>query len=273
MSNNYDIHSKASHLTTHLLTGFRELIDNAGIEKCAVLYSGGLDSAVVSMLSRMTVGRNNSTLHTFGTETSRDRINAREGVPFLDIDWEDHLLSEEEILRGANSLLEIVHDLNFLELSYELPLFMGASTIADEVIITGQGADELFGGYARYRETDDPLAQRLMLDRDRVKLFTRTKKIERGITLRFDKILVTPFLHDSVITFSSSLKLDDLFDGFGGNKMVLRESGRILGLPEMMCSRPKLAAQYGSGISKVLKKLRKRELLNLAETGEKHLSV
>ena len=100
---------------------------------------------------------------------------------------------------------------------------------------------------------------------DRVRLFTRTRDVERRIATRFGKTLVTPYLDVAVVEFSSSLKLEDLFDSAGGNKRVLRESGRILGLPEAICSRPKLAAQYGSGISNVLKKLRKRGLLELAD--------
>lgn len=269
-----DVQGKAHDLTRLLLSGFREdieKIEEGGEKKKedgkrAVMYSGGVDSAVISMLSRMTDGRENTILHTFGVEDSRDRMNAMQGVAFIDIQWVDHILTEDDILEGAKDLQGIVPDLGFLELSYELPLYFGARTIPGRVIITGQGADELFGGYARYRETDDPLLQRMMLDKDRVKLFTRTRQVERRIVSHFGKTLVTPYLHESIIDFSTSLELAELFDGFGGNKRVLRESGRILGLPEAICSRPKLAAQYGSGISKVLKKLRKRGLLDIGES-------
>ena len=236
------------------------------------MYSGGLDSAVVSMVAKMTLGRKRFTLHTFGVPGSRDLDNAREGVDFIDLTWHDHILTDDEILKAANELLEVVPDLSLLELSFELPLFLGLRSLDETIIITGQGADELFGGYARYRETVDPLLRMFMLDKDRVRLFTRTRKIEQKIADHFGKRLVAPFLHDSVIQFTSTLKLDDLMDMADGNKLVLREAGRILGLPERICSRPKLAAQYGSGISKVLKRQRKRGLLNLEAKGEKDLS-
>lgn len=272
--NRKNIHEKAHDLTQLLLSSFQEGLphkktsqDEETDSTMAIMYSGGLDSAVISMLSRMTGGRESSTLHTFGVEGSRDRMNAIQGLAFIDIEWVDHILNEDDIRQGANELLGIVPDLSFLELSYELPLFFGAREIESNVIITGQGADELFGGYARYRETADPLLQRIMIDKDRVKLFTRTKLVEKRIASHFGKTLITPYLHGSIIEFSTSLKLEELFDGAGGNKRILRESGRILGLPEAVCARPKLAAQYGSGISKVLKKLRKRGLLDLPEKG------
>jgi asparagine synthase (glutamine-hydrolysing) len=269
-----NIHEKAHVLTDLLLSGFRREIDEIsgitvsgeGQGELAIMYSGGLDSAVISMLSRMTGKRDCTVLHTFGVEGSRDRVNAMQGSAFIDVEWVDHVLTEDDILQGANGLLGIVPDLSFLELSYELPLYFGAREIESSVIITGQGADELFGGYARYRETDDPLLQRMMLDKDRVKLFTRTRDVETRIVSHFGKKLVTPYLDDAVIEFSSGLQLEELFDCTGGNKRILRESARILGLPEAVCSRPKLAAQYGSGISKVLKRLRKRGSLELAES-------
>lgn len=257
--------SRAHSLTSLLLDGFRNESGDTAAGNFAVMYSGGLDSAVISMIGRMTLGRERFTLHTFGVPGSRDLDNAREGITFIDMPWMDHILTGDDIHEAANSLLAIIPDLSFLELSFELPLFLGASTIHEDIIITGQGADELFGGYAKYREITDPLARMLMLDKDRVRLFTRTRKIEAKIAEHFGKTLITPFLGEAIIQFTSSLKLDDLMDMSGGNKLVLRETGRILGLPEHICSRPKLAAQYGSGISKVLKRQRKKGLLNLID--------
>jgi len=254
----------AHELTQLLLEGFREEGANLSESEVSILYSGGLDSAVISMLARRTLKRKNTSLLTFGVEGSRDLLHARQGVDFIDLEWNGHVLSEEAILEGAKDLLGLIPDLSFLELSYELPLYFGVKHSGGEVIITGQGADELFGGYARYKKAKDPLELRLMLDRDRVKLFTRTKKVERAIAYHFGKTLITPYMFENIITFSGSLGIEELIGMDGTNKRVLRESARILGLPEIICSRSKLAAQYGSGISKVLKKQRKNGLLSLS---------
>ena len=236
-------------------------------EQYSILYSGGLDSAVISTIVRMTVGRDRGTLHTFGVGGARDITHARQGVEIIDMQWSEHILTEDDILAGAKDLLEIVPDISFLEMSYELPLYFGASRADPEAqyIVTGQGADELFGGYARYQEAKDKLELMLMFDRDRIKLFTRTREVENKIVDHFGKTLIAPFLHDDVVAYSSKLEHELLISEDGTNKVVLRECARILGLPEFICSRPKLAAQYGSGISKVLKKLRKKGMLDLGQ--------
>ena len=228
----------------------------------AILYSGGIDSTVMAMIGKMTLGRERFMLHTFGFPGSRDLMNAREAAYFIDLPWTEHILTEDMVLEAAISLLSLIPDLTFIELSFELPLYLGARTVREETIITGQGADELFGGYAKYREVDDPFARMAMMDRDRHRLFNRTRGIESTIAGHFGKSLITPFLDHPIVRFVSSLGPDDLMNRSGGNKLVLREAGRILGLPELICSRPKIAAQYGSGISRALHTLRKRGMLN-----------
>jgi asparagine synthase (glutamine-hydrolysing) len=54
-------------------------------------------------------------------------------------------------------------------------------------------------------------------------------------------------------------------------KYIFREFARTLGLPEKITERAKKAAQYGSGIMSVMKKLARKEKLTLSEYLQKNL--
>ncbi len=257
-----DLVDRAHECTTILMRSVGESLRNRSDENIAVMFSGGLDSAVLARMAR-NFGDERIRLYTIGLEDSRDIINAREGGLFIGSPLEISIVDEGAVENGAQTLLELVPDLNFLELSFELPLFLGMSRVNEKVIMTGQGADELFGGYAKYRETDDRHEIIQLMKDDTERLMTRTCGIEHSIASHFHKELITPFLNERVVEYAASLDLEDKIGMDGSNKIILRETARILGLPEMMCSRPKLAAQYGSGISRVLKRLKKLGKLNV----------
>ena len=254
---------KLAHL---LIRGFEKEMKQLGNENAVLLFSGGLDSTVLARLSTMVSWEGNITLCTLGTEEARDLKIAEKTAEFFNLDWREIVIDEKEVKTGALELLDLIPDLNFLELSYELPLYLCAHRTEENVIITGQGADELFGGYAKYREAGNPMK---LIEKDRWRLFTRTLPNEKKIALEEGKVLVVPYLTQEVVDFASILKVSMLLGEEGHSKIILRETARVLGLPEIFCSRPKLAAQYGSGISKVLRKLKKKGELGVLVEGRK----
>jgi len=246
--------AKANELAHLLIKEFTEELRDSIDKKIGVLFSGGIDSTIIVRLSSMLLGWENLTLYTVGVDGSRDLKNAREGAHFFDISWKTLNVTDEMILSGATSLLTLIPELNFLELSFELPLFLGADMIKEKILLTGQGADELFGGYARYLDAEDPL---ILMKEDRERLLTRTIINESMIASYHNKTLISPFINENIMNFTSTFDKEDVIGKDGTNKVILRETARILGLPEIFCNRRKIAAQYGSGISKVLKKLKK----------------
>jgi asparagine synthetase B (glutamine-hydrolysing) len=60
-----------------------------------------------------------------------------------------------------------------------------------------------------------------------------------------------PFADESVASFALSISPDFKIRG-GTRKQVLREAAKLLGLPEEAAESPKKAAQYSSGILKLL---------------------
>lgn len=123
-----------------------------------------------------------------------------------------------------------------------------------EVILLGQLADELFGGYAKYdaavqRGGDD--AARELMEEDVAGYSKRGRLRDYAacsgwLPPRF------PFEAEEVVrlglSFPVSFKIRD-----GERKAVLRRAGRLLGVPETISNAPKKAAQYSSGIQKILR--------------------
>lgn len=113
------------------------------------------------------------------------------------------------------------------------------------VAYSGSGADELFGGYRRYRGED--LRNNMFFD-----LFT----ISAHNLCRDDRVVSDnqvecrlPFLDSEIVSYSLGLEDNMIVQGME-NKFVIRELLRRCGFVD--ASRlPKKAMQYGSGISKI----------------------
>lgn len=119
-----------------------------------------------------------------------------------------------------------------------------------KVYFSGLGADEQLGGYSRhaaaYRNNGyRSLIAELQLDLDRIP--SRNLGRDDRILSNFAREVRWPFLDENVITFLSDLRIDQKmnFDIEGGDKWILRELGRRLGIPKA-ASEKKRAIQFGS---------------------------
>ena len=147
-----------------------------------------------------------------------------------------------------------------------LPIYWaarGASETGTRVFLSGNGSDELFGGYRKYamEYADTGDAVRASMFRDVVSAhevnYERDYKVcsDLGIELRL------PFADIDVIRFGLSLptglKLSKTPDA--PRKLILRALAREIGFTEEMADRPKKAVQYSTGVNKALMKMAKSE--------------
>jgi asparagine synthase (glutamine-hydrolysing) len=117
-------------------------------------------------------------------------------------------------------------------------------------LVLGQGADELFGGYARYQEAaPEDLAAILQRDRDAVRVegVAHEARIANACSMQFHY----PYLDPRVVSFAANLPMTALFNDTE-RKPLLREVARKLDLPRDIAEAPKTAAQYGSGSGEIL---------------------
>ena len=232
-----------------------ELLKQAvGCGEAAVAFSGGLDSGIIAYLLKDC----NVKLYTVGVEESKDVENAEEAANLMGLELQIIDINENDILEGILFLKRIEPSINALEASYELPLYFVCSYADERDVYTGQGSDELFGGYAKYLENPE-----LMVE-DFNKLMAKTKPREIKIATLLGKELHTPYLDKRIIEFASNIPRELKIKN-GVRKYILREAGRYLGVPNEIVEREKKAAQYGSGIWKLMKNMAKERGLSVEE--------
>jgi asparagine synthase (glutamine-hydrolysing) len=218
-----------------------------GIDKVAIPFSGGLDSSVIAKLVSECI---DIKLYTVGVPNCYDIKIAEQSAKTIEFEWVKIELSEPEIYEGAKKVGELLGSKNLVEIAFELPLYFTAMHVLEPMIISGQGADEAFGGYYRYTKfTPELLAQALIKDLDDI--VTSGKYRDLKIVTYFGKKLGLPFLDDAVVAFAKNLPVQYKLNG-GERKVILRALARAIGLPEVIVMRPKKAVQFGTGIWKVL---------------------
>ena len=118
----------------------------------------------------------------------------------------------------------------------------------------GQGADELFGGYARFRKENAEKD----LTKEVKDLVKRIPEREGKITQIFNLKLSCPYLNKDVIRTAETFSVNERIGEVG--KEILREVATKFGLPEEIANRKKKAAQYGSGSQKAIKNIVKHKI-------------
>jgi asparagine synthase (glutamine-hydrolysing) len=114
--------------------------------------SGGLDSSLIAALAR----RHMDELHTFsvGLEGSRDLEAARIVAQHLDTIHHEYILTPAEILSTLPQIIYYLESYDQDLVRSGIPCYFTARLASEnvKVILTGEGADELFAGYTYYKE-------------------------------------------------------------------------------------------------------------------------
>lgn len=229
--------------------------ERAGRENVSVMFSGGLDSTLVAFLAKRFNPK--TKLYTIGTNDSQDVEWARKVSEEIDGELRVKILSEEEVLSAYSETKAILRTEHLLSLELGMAVLL-CSRMSNEdgakTLLSGHGADELFGGYSKYHaafsagkevETMMTADLELALNKD-MKESELIAGLE-GVRIAF------PFLDETFLHLARSVPIEKHF-GKAERKPVLREIAKILGVPEAARTRPKKAMQYGSGIHKILDK-------------------
>jgi asparagine synthase (glutamine-hydrolysing) len=232
-----------------------------------IIYSGGIDSFLIAHLTK------------------------QEGVPFTcytagkeegssDVEWaertaEDHdfpimvrRLSADDINEMLPDVISAIEDHSLNQVEVAIPVFASVSMAADNgerVIMNGQGADELFGGYPWYRkiintrgEGYEEFVRRSW--EDTFLLYKECLEREDKISMAHSLELRVPFLDPEVIrvAFGIAPELKLPLDDSSYNKRIHREYCEWIGVPKEIAFRRKEAAQHGANVHDVFDELAAR---------------
>ncbi|MFC6757574.1 MULTISPECIES: asparagine synthase C-terminal domain-containing protein [Haloarcula] len=228
-------------------------VDSVETDGLAIAFSGGVDSALLA-------ARLDAPLYVAGFPESHDVEAARSAADLLDRELRFVELTHDAIERAVPEIAAATGRTDAMSVQIALPLYLTAERVAADGfdrLALGQGADELFGGYAKVEKApEDPRVEAdTVRGAQREVVNTLPKQLPRDVlALRGAGVEpVTPLLHDRVV--SVALRLDDqmLVDG-ETRKWALRQAA-LGSLPEAIAMRDKKAAQYGSLAARELDRL------------------
>ena len=217
-----------------------------------ILFSGGVDSSLLAWELRETPGL---VLCTLGREGSSDLESGRVGAQQLGLPWQGLRAGEEEVKAAASRFEGPVAGLSSVARTVLLTLAVAIVQARPRRLVCGQGADELFLGYAHYRGLGPDEARRRSdedLERLRSVDWPRTRQIAIACGKDIEAPFLSPAFEQSVRRIPIELRLPaDL------PKRFLREWAVERGLPAALAYRPKKAVQYGTGVAGLLRGMRR----------------
>ncbi|MCW4049500.1 MAG: asparagine synthetase B [Candidatus Bathyarchaeota archaeon] len=243
--------------------------------KAAVAFSGGIDSTLAAYYLKDAGMKLD--LICVGINQRKEYTEAQEAADALNLQVEIVSYTRFELEEIIDKLLLSIEDHNPMKVGVGAPLYLATSQAVEKGynnIISGNGSDEVFGGYMKYlKQHMDGLDATMSMYDDTVNSwknnFDRDTKISNDLGVN----LLLPFTHPKLIQYGLSIPIQHKLTKSQGQprKKVIRELGKHLGIPDKTSDRPKKAAQYSTGVNQKLRKIAKRHGKKLGEFLEDRL--
>lgn len=230
--------------------------------RIGIVFSGGIDSVIVAFLAKQMVPE--VICYTSGIKGSNDITNSIEIAEKLDLKLEINELSQNDVENMIPDIINVIEDDNMGQVEVAIPIYAAVKLAREQgirVMLTGQGADEIFGGYSWYSKIVKKYGYEKILEymiKDVQLLYKETLEREDKITMSQSIELREPFLDPNLI--DTALRIDPRLniqneDAEGIDTLGKRVHRRLavkLGIPREIAYRVKEAAQHGSGIHNLL---------------------
>ncbi len=260
-----DIDSAVNAYGDTLVESMRKRVGD--FKKIGIVFSGGIDSVIVAYLAKQMAPE--VICYTSGIKDSSDILNSLEIAEKLGLKLEVEQMTESDVENTIPKIINIIEDDNMGQVEVAIPIY-GAVKLAHEqgirVMLTGQGADELFGGYSWYSKIVKKHGYEKIqgyLIEDLKLLYKETLEREDKITMSQSIELREPFLDtnliDTVLRIDPRLNIQNdgkNYDNLG--KRVHRRLAEKIGIPKEIAYRIKEAAQHGSGVHNTLNALARK---------------
>lgn len=228
-----------------LLDSIRVRVDTE--HRVGVILSGGLDSSL--LLVHVRALHPDCVAFTVGAPGSEDISYAQRLTADLGVAHEVVEVSPREIrladIREAIQISELTEYGDIINAVVSVPLFRRVAELGVKVVLTGDGSDELFGGYPMYRQAEAEQQQRLFLHKIANLGRTELQRVDR-VSMAHGVEARVPFLDPALIELAlrlpGRLRVRD-----GVEKWVLRQAFADV-LPGYVRTRPKNPMSHSSGL-------------------------
>lgn len=271
IKDSYDVYKEL--LRDDIYSAVEKRVEN--IVNIGLIFSGGVDSTILAVILKDIAEKREKdenlkplhiTLYAVGLENSQDISFSKRIAEDLELELKTIIIDEDIIRNSVEDVLTAIEDANIMKLGVGMTIYLATKAIHEDgikVALSGQGADELFGGYNRYLKhfEDNTLFDAYFnLDEeiyhDIANLYHVNLERDDAVSMANGVELRVPFLDKEVINLALDIpgkfKIKNNEDLL--RKHIIRDLALDIGVPEYIALRPKKAAQYGSGINKKLKK-------------------
>ncbi|MBE0681010.1 MAG: asparagine synthase B [Anaerolineales bacterium] len=218
-----------------------------------ISLSGGLDSSIVALLANAGTDH----LHSFavGMDGSEDLQAARKMADVLGTRHHERIYTEQEMLAALPKVNYHLESFDPALVRSAIPNFFLADMASKyvKVILTGEGADEIYAGYDYLRSYDNPeMLQKEMVGITSALHNTNLQRADR-IAMAFGLEARVPFLDVKSVALGLGLPAQWKTHREKSAKFLLRKS--FSGdLPDEITNRPKQKFSKGAGSSDVITK-------------------
>lgn len=223
-----------------------------GSSKVGVAFSGGLDSStLVAVAKKLT----EVVAYSAYSSGSVDESRAGQAAGLLGVNLVSTTLDRDAVADelSKSGLPEAASPMDRSLWCLYSVVSRSAARHGAGVLLLGQLADELFGGYSKYQRTlkaAGEQAAKAQMDADVTSYGATGLARDRSACSRWLEPRF-PFLDRKVLEFGLLLPVSYKIRG-EERKAVLRQAAIWLGVPKEIAMAPKKAAQYSSGIQRLL---------------------
>ena len=232
-----------------------------GLDRIGIIFSGGIDSVLVAWLAKDLAKE--VTCYNAGTPDSSDILFADKVAKDLDLPLKVNVITKRSTEEILPRIIHAIEDSDALQVEVALPIYSAMALARKDhikVVFSGQGVDEIFGGYSWYPKivaSEGYSSLRNHMIEDLFLLYKETLEREDKTTMAHGIEMREPYLDKQVIqtAFEINPRLnvtgpDDLL-----GKRVHRLLAHRLGIPKEIAYRNKAAAQHGSGIHFIINQI------------------
>ena len=238
-----------------LLSSFSRLEDCA---KCAVLFSGGVDSSLAGLLASKHC--TNTVLISTHAKGSRDASVVQHAADLLALDVIEVPMSDKMVWNLLPEVIYATECTRRMDIEIALPFFIAAREARRRgipLVISGQGPDELFAGYAKhvrlYEDRGEEAVEVQLRKEVSITHETNIERDERAISFCGVDAWFPYFDHEFVkLALSIPANRKIAVGRTPERKVIFRELAIELGLPMELAQAPKKATQYSSGSAMML---------------------
>ncbi|MEW6162215.1 MAG: asparagine synthase-related protein [Nitrospirota bacterium] len=208
-----------------------------------LLFSGGLDTSILASLNSEIVAI------TVSLESEGEDIHYSKSLAkFLNI---KHIFRRVKVDEAIEKIPEVIKMLKSFDpaIPNDLVVYFGlelAKNLGVDEVATGDGSDELFGGYSFMKDVED--------------LESYIQRISRNMSFSSNNIgkffrieIIQPFIDREIIDFALQIPMDLKIRKYNGKvlgKWILRKTFEDV-LPPEIIWQDKRPLEYGSGMTKL----------------------